>query len=161
MHVVDISTELRAPASAVWGSVNRPGAFRLVTRGLLRMPALASRKDMWREGETVSGWVFLFGVIPFSRHVLHVAEIDDERLTLRSEEHGGLVRRWHHDIVVTPTGHSACRYRDRIEIEAGPLTAVVTAWAHVFYLMRQRRWRQLALALGDPASSGSDRRPLR
>jgi hypothetical protein len=32
------------------------------------MPAIATRQKDWREGETVVGWVFLFGFIPFSRH---------------------------------------------------------------------------------------------
>lgn len=41
----------------------------------------------------MTGRVFLFGVVPFSQHALHMAEIDDDGMTLRSEEHGGVVRR--------------------------------------------------------------------
>lgn len=147
MTIIDLSTNLDAPARAVWPAVGTPGAFRLVTRGLLRMPALAERHDRWHEGETVSGRVFLFGLVPFSHHHLHVALIDDEQMLLRSEEHGGLVRRWNHDITVTPVDGATCRYRDVIEIDAGVLTPVVAGWARVFYRIRQRRWRQLAPAL--------------
>jgi len=72
MAIVDLDTELAAPAHAVWRAVKTPRAFRTVTRSVLTMPAIKHREDEWRESETVTGWVFLFGVIPFSRHTLHV-----------------------------------------------------------------------------------------
>jgi ligand-binding SRPBCC domain-containing protein len=147
MAIVDISTELAAPADAVWRAVKTPAAFRTVTRGVLTMPVLKDRDDTWREGETVQGWVFLFGVVPFSRHQLHVADIDDADMTLRSQERGGPIRRWNHDIVVTPVDDSRCTYRDRIDIAAGGLTAVVVGYARWFYRIRQRRWCELAKTL--------------
>jgi len=147
MEIVDISTELAAPASAVWAAVKTPAAFRTVTRGVLTMPVLNDRRENWREGETVQGWVFLFGLLPFSRHRLHVAGIDDAEMTLRSQERGGPLRRWDHDISVTAIDDHRCRYRDRIEIDAGVLTPVVVRYAHWFYRLRQRRWRDLATTL--------------
>ena len=148
MAVVEHSTLLRAPVDLVWGAVKTPAAFRRVTRGLLRMPVIREREDEWREGETVVGWVFLFGVLPFSRHHLHVARIDESSRTLSSREHGGLIRTWNHDIEISAVDDTSCRYRDRIEIRAGIVTPVVVLYAHWFYLMRQRRWRALARELG-------------
>lgn len=147
MIVVDRSTLLAAPASAVWAAVKTPDAFRRVTRGLLAMPAIGGRTDEWREGETVVGWVFVFGVVPFSRYRLHVASIDESTRTLRSRESGGLVRTWNHDITVVAAGDRQCVYRDRIEIDAGIFTPVVGMFARWFYRMRQRRWRALAAEL--------------
>ncbi len=147
MRTVDRSITLPAPADAVWGAVCTPGAFRVVTRGLVRLPVLATRVEPWREGETVSGLLLLGGVLPLSRHHLHVTEIDHGRRRMVSDEHGGLIRRWHHEITVEPIDESTCRYRDLLEIDAGPLTAVVTAWASGFYRIRQRRWWDLAAAL--------------
>ena len=66
-----------------------PAAFRAVTRGLLALPVIGDRQGQWREGETVVGWVFLFGFLPFSRHHLHIARIDDSTRTLSSREFGG------------------------------------------------------------------------
>ena len=111
------------------------------------MPVIRERDDEWREGETIVGWVFLFGVLPFSRHHLHIARIDDSTRVLSSREHGGIVRVWNHDIEVTALDDSSCGYRDRIEIKAGLLTPVIALYAHWFYLMRQRRWRVLAKEL--------------
>lgn len=151
--MVDVSTRLDAPADAVWNAVRTPGAFRLVTRGLLRMPAIRHRVEPWRPGETVSGWIWLLGVIPFSRHTIHVARIDHASRTASTEEHGGLLRRWNHDIEVTPIDDHSCHYRDRIDIDAGVLTPVVAAWAGVFYRIRQRRWRELAPVLTTAGST--------
>jgi len=142
--LVDRSVELEAAAELVWNAVKTPAAFRTVTRGLLRLPVIANRDGEWREGETVIGWVFLFGFVPFSRHHLHIAAIDNEHRVLRSQEHGGLVHQWNHEIEVEPISASHCRYTDRIEIDAGLFTPVVVAYARAFYALRQRRWRKLA-----------------
>jgi hypothetical protein len=111
------------------------------------MPVIQERNDEWCEGETVVGWVFLLGFIPFSQHHLHVAAIDEISRVLSSREHGGFIKVWNHDIEVTAVDDSSCRYRDRIEIRAGLLTPVIVLYAHWFYLMRQRRWRALAKEL--------------
>jgi len=152
MAIVDLDTELAAPAHAVWRAVKTPRAFRTVTRGVLTMPAIKHREDEWREGETITGWVFLFGVIPFSRHTLHVWRIDDTAMTFSSRESGGLIRRWNHDIVVVAAGDSRGNYRDRIDIDAGIFTPAVVLYARWFYRTRQRRWRALArvLTVGGP-----------
>ncbi len=147
MAIVDVSSSLSASADAVWNAVKTPGAFRKVTRGLLAMPVINQRRDEWREGETVIGWVFLFGFIPFSRHHLHIAKIDDQARTLSSRERGGLLKRWDHDIIVTHVSPDTCSYRDRIDIDAGVVTPVVVLYAKFFYRIRQRRWRILAKEL--------------
>jgi ligand-binding SRPBCC domain-containing protein len=144
MTVVEHSTHLKAPVDVIWGAVKTPTAFRRVTRGLLRMPVIQERNDEWCEGETVVGWTFLFGFLPFSRHHLHIVRIDDSMRTLSSREFGGLIRMWNHDIEVTAINESSCLYRDQIEIDAGMMTPIVVAYAHWFYRMRQRRWRALA-----------------
>jgi ligand-binding SRPBCC domain-containing protein len=147
MTIVERSTRLDASADAVWAAVKTPAAFRAVTRRLLAMPVVGRRNEEWREGETVVGWVFLFGLLPFSRHHLHIARIDEPNRTLSSREHGGLITRWDHDIEVEPIDSTSCRYRDRIQIEAGIVTPVIAAYARWFYRMRQRRWRAMARAM--------------
>jgi ligand-binding SRPBCC domain-containing protein len=147
MAIVERSTLLDAPADSVWAAVRTPAAFRTVTRRLLVMPAIADRHNDWCEGETVVGWVFLFGFLPFSRHHLHVARIDESTRTLSSREFGGVITTWNHDIEVTPIDAASCRYCDRIEIHAGILTSAIVVYARWFYRMRQRRWRALARGL--------------
>lgn len=142
------SVRLDAGAGPVWDAVRTPQAFRTVTRGVVRFPAIARRDAEWVEGEEVVGWTWLFGVVPFNRHHLTVARIDHDRMTLASDEHGGIIRSWRHDIVVEADGAHACRYTDRVEIDAGPMTLPVAAYAWWFYRVRQRRWVRLARRLG-------------
>ena len=147
MLIVNRSTRLEAPADMVWEAAKTPAAFRTVTRGLVTMPVIRTRTDGWREGETVVGWVFLFGFIPVARHHLHISAIDESTRTLSSREHGGVITTWNHDIVITPLDEATCEYRDRIEIDAGAVTGPVGLYARWFYAMRQRRWRALAREL--------------
>ena len=72
---------------------------------------------------------------------------DHDAHVLISDEHGGVVRTWRHELVVASIDDTSCRYTDRIDIDAGILTPVIVAFAHVFYRYRQRRWRELARLL--------------
>lgn len=148
MRTTRLSTTLEAPADVVWSAVTTPGAFRLVTRGLVDWRPAHGRRDRWREGEEAVGWLLLGGVLPVSRHRLRVEHLDHDARLLRSDEGGGFIRSWRHDITVEPVDERTCRYTDVIEIDAGPLTAVVWAFAEGFYRIRQRRWRELARILG-------------
>lgn len=147
MRTTQLSTTLDAPADVVWAAVTTPAAFRLVTRGLVDWRPARGRHDRWREGEEGDGWLLLAGVVPLSRHRLRVERLDHEARLLRSDEGGGLLRSWRHDIVVEPLDDGTCRYTDRIDIDAGRLTPVVWAFAEGFYRVRQRRWRELARVL--------------
>jgi hypothetical protein len=149
------TTELDAPAPAVWEAVCTPAAFRTVTRGLLRYPPVSRRTDVWREGETVTGRLWLFGVVPLGRHTIRVARIDEAALTLASDEYGGLIRSWVHDIVLEPIDLHRTRYIDRVRIEAGWATLPITAFAWMFYRVRQARWRRLARTLNTTVHDAS------
>lgn len=139
------SVTLDADADAIWQAVTTPTAFRLVTRGLIRWrSAPPTRLEPWREGETLSGLLLVFGVLPLSRHIITMERIDAERRELQSDERGGAIRSWRHLIRVTPVDQSSCLYEDIVEIDAGILTPVVAAFARWFYGIRQRRWRELA-----------------
>ncbi|HSP28464.1 MAG TPA: hypothetical protein VLN74_07940 [Ilumatobacteraceae bacterium] len=146
------STDLDASHDLVWAAVRSPLAFRFVTRGLLDWRPLRGRVEPWRDGEEATGWLLLGGVLPFSRHRIRVAEIDHRNRVLRSDESGGLIRSWRHDIHVEPIDGGRTHYTDVITIDAGPLTLAVAAFAWLFYGERQRRWRLLA-----PVLSGVDR----
>ena len=145
------STVLEAPADLVWAAVRTPQAFRFVTRGLLDWRPVRTRVEPWREGEQSTGWLLLGGVVPFSRHRIHIVEIDDRQRLMRSDESGGVVRSWRHDIVVEPLDGGRARYTDLVDIDAGLFTVFVAAFAWAFYRERQRRWSILATVL-----SGTD-----
>jgi hypothetical protein len=156
MRTITVSTPLDAPADVVWHAANTPQAFVHVARGMLRYPAAERQRGPWRVGDRLEGWTLLFGAVPFSYHHLTVAAIDDDARVLTSDEHGGMIRTWRHDLTVTPVDDTSCRYEDRIEIDAGWLTPVVAAYAWLFYRHRQRRWRELARLLAATVARSSD-----
>jgi ligand-binding SRPBCC domain-containing protein len=142
------STVLDAPADLVWAAVRTPQAFRYVTRGIVDWRPARRRTEPWQQGDEATGWLLLGGVLPFSMHRIRVACIDDHERVLRSDESGGVIRSWRHDIHVEPLDGGRSRYTDVVHIDAGPLTPVVAAFAWFLYRERQRRWRVLAPILG-------------
>jgi hypothetical protein len=151
-HTIRRSTVLAAPADLVWAAVRTPQAFRFVTAGLVDWRPIHGRTEPWKVGESGTGWLLLAGVVPFSRHRIRVVEIDDEKRLLRSDESGGVIRSWRHDIVVESLDVEQARYTDVVEIDAGLLTPLVAGFAWAFYRLRQRRWGVLAEVL-----AGADR----
>lgn len=144
MRTVHVETELPAPADRVWEAMQHPATFLYVIRGVMGLPALAGRTDRLRLGEVITGWIFLFHVLPMHRHRIEVVEVDPQAGIVRSAERGGVLRRWDHELRVVPLDGARSRYSDSIDIDAGRLTAVVAAGARVFYRYRQARWRRLA-----------------
>ncbi|MEO1058445.1 MAG: hypothetical protein AAFY28_16175, partial [Actinomycetota bacterium] len=156
---LSVTTVLDAPAEVVWPAVQTPHAFVHVARGLVRYPAAERVEGPWEVGMEISGWTFLFGVVPFSIHTLCVEAIDHDAKVVISDEHGGAVRTWRHRLITTPIDATRCSYEDRVDIDAGVLTPVVYAFAWLFYRGRQRRWRTLApiLAAASQAARAGDR----
>lgn len=143
MRTIEIETDLPTDADRVWRAMQHPASFTYVCRGLLGIPALAGRTDPMREGEAGTGWLLLFHVIPLSHHTIELVEVDETTRTLRSREHGGMLRVWNHTLHVEPVDDHTCRYRDTVELDAGILTAAVAAVGVRIYRYRQRRWRKL------------------
>lgn len=143
MRTITVETELPTDADRVWRAMQHPASFTYVCRGLIGVPALAGRTEPMREGERGTGWLLLFHVIPLSHHTIHLAAVDEASRTLVSQEHGGILRVWHHTLHVEPVAERRCRYRDTVEIDAGRLTPLVARASIWIYRYRQRRWHKL------------------
>lgn len=146
VRTIHVETRLDAPADRVWQALQLPATFLHVSRGLLRLPALEGRIDPLTAGETGSGWLLAFGVIPTHRHTIEVLRVDDATRTIDTHEHGGVVRSWDHRLHVEPLPGDPARslYSDTVTLDAGRLTPLVARGAIGLYRYRQRRWRDLA-----------------
>ncbi|UTM37873.1 hypothetical protein MX572_03365 [Rhodococcus pyridinivorans] len=143
MRSIRLETELPTSADRVWEAMLSPVTFLYVVRGLFGMPALAGRATPLREGERGSGWLWVLHVLPAYRHTIEVVEVDPATRTVRTREHGGVLRQWNHTLHVEPVGENLCRYSDVVDIDAGRLTPVAVAVAGVLFRYRQRRWHRL------------------
>jgi len=94
-------------------------------------------------GERGTGWLFAFHVIPAYRHTIEIVEVDEANRTVRTHEHGGLLKAWNHTLHVEPIDGRSSRYTDTVDIDAGLATALVAVVAKGIYRYRHRRWRKL------------------
>ncbi|MFO7705424.1 MAG: hypothetical protein R6V43_09860, partial [Halopseudomonas sp.] len=97
----------------------------------------------WVVGKTYALRLSLFGFLPAGEHRITLASIDREANLIESKESGLLSPVWNHTIRFHPLGEGKLHYTDEIEIQAGLLTGIVWAFAHLFYRHRQRRWKKL------------------
>ena len=142
-RTVHVETELPTTADRVWAAMQYPGTFLYVVRGLFGVPALAGRCEPFVAGESGSGWLLAFHLVPLHRHTIEVVDVDAPSRTVRTHEHGGVLRRWDHTFHVEPVTDRTCRYGDTVTIDAGRLTPLVAALGVAFYRYRHRRWHRL------------------
>jgi O-succinylbenzoate synthase len=143
VRTVHVETILPTDADRVWPAMLSPVTFLYVCRGLLSVPALSGRSEALRAGERGTGWLFAFHVIPAYRHTIEIVEVDQATKTLRTHEHGGILKAWDHTLHVEPIDDRSSRYCDTVDIDAGVATVFVAALAMGIYRYRQRRWRKL------------------
>lgn len=143
MKTITVASELPTDVERVWQAMQHPATLSYVTRGLFGLPALAGRSEPFRAGESGAAWLLLFHLIPLHRHHIELTELDPATRTMRSREHGGVIRAWNHTLHAEEVDAGRCRYSDTVEIDAGRLTGLVAGVAKLLYRYRHRRWRKL------------------
>ncbi|MFC6010823.1 hypothetical protein [Nocardia lasii] len=154
MRTIRLETELAADADRVWFAMRSPVTFLYVCRGLFGIPALAGRAEPLRRGERGTGWLWAFHVIPAYRHTIEVVEVDAG--TIRTREHGGILKTWNHTLQVEPLTEQTCRYSDTIEIDTRWATGLVASVATAIFRYRHRRWHRLVRRHLTPTERRSD-----
>lgn len=143
MRTVHIETILPTDADRVWSAMLSPVTFLYVCKGLFGFPALSGRSEVLHLGDRGTGWLFAFHLIPAYRHSIEIVEVDRASRTVRTHEHGGILKAWNHTLHVDPLDEHSSRYSDTVDIDAGFATAFVAALAVGIYRYRHRRWRKL------------------
>ena len=148
MRVV-VESVLPCPAERAWEEVRTSRLLREVAAPVVtfRPADGGDLPAVWPAGRTVAVRCKLFGVLPLGIHSIHLERIDPEAREIQSRESDPLIRRWDHLVSIQDRPDGRCRYRDVVDIDAGPLTAAVWLFAQCFYRHRQRRWRRVARCL--------------
>jgi hypothetical protein len=142
------SSEFDRPGAAVAALLFDPRTMcfllhPLVTVTPLEPPVLPRR---WTPGRYRIA-MRLFGAIPLGWQDIVVTDVVDDpaagRWSFRDDGAGALARRWDHRILLEALQDGRSRYTDRIEIDAGPMTAGAWLFAKAVFAWRHRRWRQL------------------
>jgi hypothetical protein len=143
VRTVHLETILPTDADRVWSAMLSPVTFLYVCKGLFSFPALSGRSEALHAGDRGTGWLFAFHLIPAYRHSIEIVEVDQAGKTVRTREHGGILKAWNHTLHVEPIDERSSRYCDTVDIDAGVATAFVAALAMGIYRYRHRRWRKL------------------
>ena len=140
-----ISTTFDCTAEQLWDEISRPASLRFVAAPLLHFaPLVPGELDgEWVVGKTYALRLSLLGFLPAGEHRITLERIDQEANLIESRESGALAPIWNHTIRFHPLENGGLHYTDEIEIQAGLLTGVIWAFAHLFYRHRQRRWKIL------------------
>ena len=96
----------------------------------------------WKEGSVLSFRFYLFGIIPFGIHTIHVLAFSEDA-GISTKEYNAHVPIWNHRIYLEAVDEKTTRYTDEVEIGAGWKTPFVALWAKAFYAHRQRKWQKL------------------
>jgi hypothetical protein len=141
---VGVCTTLPVSADEACALARRPATTQHVVKPILRITAAAGQAvpEQLEPGMRLSLRISPFGLLPSWSHQIDVVAV--EPYLIRTEERGGSICSWRHTLSFTPLDDRSCRYEDRIELDAGPLTPLVWLYAQGLYRYRHARWRHLA-----------------
>lgn len=143
---IEVSSELKAGAEAVWARAIDPAGINYELGPLMRMTIPAGAADFGLDdpepGHIGRSWVLLFGLVPFDYDDITVVRVEPgrgflERSTMLSQ------RLWEHERTLEPLGEDRCRITDRVAWEPRlPLPgALLRPLIRFFFHHRHRRLR--------------------
>jgi len=146
MALVTVSTTLPADINTCFQLLKRTKTLCHVARPWMTYNFNQSRYPQWIAGLTLDVQPTLhIGrlAIKLGSHMVRVLEVHDETHTIKTAEHGGIIKRWDHTMHMTAVDGNLTKLTDAIIIEAGKLTPLATTYARLFYRHRQKRWQAL------------------
>ena len=138
-----VKTQLDIPVKEAWELVKQSSTLVYVCKGLLGFEGSHRFPKKWQEGDVIRTRLKLFGVLPVWKHSLRFISISEESNVIYTEEKGGIVRCWNHEIKFEAKNEFSCLYTDTVEIKAGLFTPIVWLFAKALYKYRQNRWNYL------------------
>ena len=130
-----VSSEIQIDIDTAWRKVQTSELLNFVTQGKVKFkPSGGQFPEIWKEGETVSTKMFVYGFVPFGGlHSLYFEKIDKASKTLQTKEWDDSAKVWNHKITLAKLTDTTIMYEDEIIIYGGVLTGFITWWAKSFY----------------------------
>ena len=135
--IVQKTSVFPAGRDAVFQKLQQLDTLQYIARPYAAFEPVSDAAHIWMVGSTSSYQFWLFGVIPFGTHTIHIVRFDPEGVS--SREGNDHVPVWNHDIRLEPIDAHHTRYTDRVEIKAGWKTVFVWLWANALYVHRRRK----------------------
>lgn len=135
MSTISLVHDYPVSADALWNLVIDYDALHEVMKGIITFDGLPSGRA--QTGHQINVMVSLFGRLPKQPYYMEILECDDQRRVMRSSEKGAGVKSWLHTLSVETTPEGS-RLAESINIHAGLLTPLFTAWAGYLYHARHK-----------------------
>jgi hypothetical protein len=141
-----VSSEIAIKIDTAWHKVQTSALLNFVSVDKVKFkPTGGHFPEIWKQGETVSTKMLVYGFVPFGGlHSLYFEKIDKENKILQTREWDNAAKVWNHKITLKEITDGKIIYEDEIVIYGGILTDFITWWAKSFYMHRQKRWQLIA-----------------
>lgn len=141
-----VTSEIPIDIDTAWKKVQTSALLIFVADGKVTFkPTGGQFPEIWKEGDTVSTRMLVYGFVPFGGlHSLYFQKIDNANKILQTREWDNSAKLWNHKIALQKATDKTILYEDEIVIYGGWLTGFITSWAKSFYKHRQRRWQLVA-----------------
>jgi hypothetical protein len=151
-----VTSEIQTDIDTAWTKVQTSALLNFVAdRKVKFKPTGGQFPEIWKEGDTVSTNMLVYGFVPFGGlHSLYFEKIDEVNKILQTREWDNSAKVWSHKISLKKLSDTTIIYEDEIVIYGGMLTGFITSWAKSFYKHRQKRWQLVAR---NPTVMESDR----
>lgn len=146
---VQLSFTVDCPPDRAWALLRSPDAAALLYAPTLVMTPEAATPVRWRDGDVAIVRLRALGVVPLGRQLIAIRTrrrgatriLEDDGAPLEGAL--AVITSWRHRMAVTPTAAGGTRYRDRLDVGAGPLTPVVWLAMWGVWQWRGARMRRL------------------
>ena len=141
-----VASEIPIDIDTAWTKVQTSALLNFVAdRKVKFKPTGGQFPEIWKEGDTVSTKMLVYGFVPFGGlHSLYFEKIDKVNKILQTREWDNSAKVWNHKISLKKLTDKTIMYEDEIVIYGGMLTGFITSWAKSFYKHRQKRWQLVA-----------------
>jgi hypothetical protein len=141
-----VSSEILIDIETAWDKLGTSKLLEFVCKPKIKFkPVGGNFPKIWKEGNTVSTKMFVYGLVPFGgTHTLYFDKIDAENKILQTKEWDDAAKVWNHKISLKKQTEDSIIYEDEVIIYGGLLTSFIAIWAKSFYKHRQKRWQIVA-----------------
>jgi hypothetical protein len=130
-----VTSEIPIDIDTAWTKVQTSALLNFVAAGKVKFKPTGGRfPQIWKQGDTVSIKMLVYGFVPFGGlHSLYFEKIDEENKVLQTREWDNSAKVWNHKISLKKQTDKAIMYKDEVVIYGGLLTGFITSWAKSFY----------------------------
>ena len=91
-----VTSEIPIDIDTAWSKVQTSALLNFVATGMVKFKPIGGQfPDKWKEGETVSTKLFLYGFVPFGGlHLLYFEKIDKVNKNLQTREWDNAAKVW-------------------------------------------------------------------